>query len=945
MKKYLSTLPILFSLLLITTTSCNHQKLEKEGEEHEEYDGIREIMQHEFEMTKDPALGSVPIERLWDAISYTEALKQSNNYRSLTVAWQERGPIFDSVGPSNGNTRAGGTGAYSSGRMNGFIVDAGDPTGNTVFAGGACGGIWKCTNFLSTTAAPNWVAVNDAMSNMSIVSFAQDPTNLDIMYSATGEPWYNLGAVRGNGVYKSTNHGVTWTQLGATAGIGRSFKIICDASGNIYYATGGSGLLRSKDGGVSWTDIRPTSASSTTCTDLELSSTGILHASFGFGGSTVFHRFTSSPATATSTLRWTTSTGIRNSSTIARRLELATIADTVYAVTSNSSNNVDSCYKSVDGGVTFSKMNSVAMPNIANTQAWYDLTLSINPSNSHEIIVGGLDAYKSSDDGQTYSRLTYWVTNAPYVHADHHLMQWTKLGETQNIISIATDGGIFYSLNNGVTFTDRNKNLAIKQFYSCAIHPSDANYVLGGAQDNGSHQFKNAGLSYSTEVTGGDGAFVDIDQDQPQYQFTSYVYNQYRRSTNGGASWSSFNISSTIGDFINPFDYDDVQNIMLCGANNNFFIRWNDPQTASGTASTNTISLTELSGTVSTIQVSPYTTGRAYFGSSTGRIIRVDNTISTTGSGSSDVTLLNQPASGNVSCIAVGTNDNNLLAVYSNYGINNVWYSNNGGTSWTGIDGNLPDMPVRWAVFHPTDNNKLLIATEAGVFTTGLINGGSTQWFPSPGFPLVRTDMLKLRKSDNTVVAATHGRGMWSGNILEILPLRNITLTGVLENDNRVNLSWKIGGSGSQVKYFVQTSIDGINYQQIAELNSIFSYKHFLNTNGAYFRILATEPNAAPVFSNVVFIKSNKTIKGLQVKVSPNPLNSLGNLSISSSNTGNYNWQLCNVQGSILKTGNGNIQAGTTSVQPIEVSKLSPGMYIIKVLQGNEKQTTTFIKQ
>jgi len=54
---------------------------------------------------------------------------------------------------------------------------------------------------------------------------------------------------------------------------------------------------------------------------------------------------------------------------------------------------------------------------------------------------------------------------------------------------------------------------------------------------------------------------------------------------------------------------------------------------------------------------------------------------------------------------------------------------------------------------------------------------------------------------------------------------------------------------------------------------------------------------------------------------------------------------LCNVQGSILKTGNGNIQAGTTSVQPIEVSKLSPGMYIVKVLQGNEKQTTTFIKQ
>ena len=100
---------------------------------------------------------------------------------------------------------------------------------------------------------------------------------------------------------------------------------------------------------------------------------------------------------------------------------------------------------------------------------------------------------------------------------------------------------IFYSDNNGVSFTDRNVGLGLKQFYSCAIHPVLTNYFLAGAQDNGSHQFNGPGLTSSVEVTGGDGAYVHIDQDEPQYQFTSFVYNQYRRSTDGGATWGNIN--------------------------------------------------------------------------------------------------------------------------------------------------------------------------------------------------------------------------------------------------------------------------------------------------------------------------------------------------------------------------------------------------------------------
>ena len=88
---------------------------------------------------------------------------------------------------------------------------------------------------------------------------------------------------------------------------------------------------------------------------------------------------------------------------------------------------------------------------------------------------------------------------------------------------IGCDGGLFFTANGGTNFADKNTGLRLKQFYSVAIHPTLTNYFLAGAQDNGTHQFNGAGLTSSVEVTGGDGAYVDIDQDQPQYQFGAYT--------------------------------------------------------------------------------------------------------------------------------------------------------------------------------------------------------------------------------------------------------------------------------------------------------------------------------------------------------------------------------------------------------------------------------------
>lgn len=770
---------------------------EDEEEDHDGYDGAAARDQFEFERIKDPALGYVPMERLMTAVDYTsrtkEAARMNRTAKTASVlSWQERGPIYDLVGAS-GNSRGGSS--STSGRTAAVLIDTlNDPSGNTAFCGGIAGGLWKCTNFLSTI--PNWQHVDDRFDNLAISSICQNPANPSVLYFSTGEATSNIDAVYGGGVWKSTNGGTTWTKLPAGTGFLRSFKIACDAAGNVFLAhrsTGtpasfAAGLYRSSDGGTSWQNITPAllTSSNTICTDIEISTTGKLHASFGYriaaGSTKVQHVYTNSPATVTASAGWVASTGLRTFSTVdsAYRLELATRGDVLYGVTVNTAGNLDSCYKSVDGGATWTKQNTTAFTTgILNGQGWYNLTLQINPSNFSEVLVGGLDLYKSADNGATFpTRMTYWISNLPYVHADHHFMQWWTAGAESRIV-IGSDGGVFYSNDAGATFSDKNRNLAIKQFYDGGIHPAAGSpYLLAGAQDNGVHALTNPGLSYSTEVYGGDGCFVHINQQNPQIQFGSYVYNTYRRSTDGGATWSSISFSSSAGLFANPYDYDDGQNVLYAswgtqGGANNQILRWTDANTSTNAS---LLTLPGLSGgNPSTFKVSPFTKDRVFIGSSTGKLIRLDNAKTVTSANvNTNATSIAGAAfpTANLSCVNTGSSDNYLVATFSNYGVSHVFYSTDGGRNWTKIDGNLPDIPVRWALFDPQDNGRLFLATEAGVYSTDAVNGAGTVWNPDTNFPTVRTDVLKIRLSDNTVVAATHGRGLFTAAIPALPEIR-----------------------------------------------------------------------------------------------------------------------------------------------------------------------------
>ena len=746
-------------LLLFTTVISNvviAQRGKKNREEKENGKGIAARFALELNMTKDPVLGYVPKGRLVEAYNQRKFRLENNANRATLFNWIERGPNSDVVGASNGNTRPGN--GITSGRIRTLWEDQSDATGKTVWIGGVDGGLWKTNDITATPAT--WTPINDYLGNLSVASICQDPTNFNIMYFGTGEKADNADAVRGAGVWISTDHGVNWTVMNGTSNFWKISKVLCDASGNLYVAcssgSGNPGLQRYTKSTGTWANITPTGLS-TRIEDIELSSTGRFHVACGYRSSAASsgYRYTDFPATVIAST-WISPVTSYTPAEI--NVDLASNGNTLYALPSNSSYQVATIYKSTDGGANWAATGST--PTFTSGQGWYCMGVAIDPNNANNVIVGSLDCYKSTNGGTSWTKISEWVgTTGQYVHADQQIITW----RSNNQVLVGCDGGIHYSPNGGTNFYDKNTGLRIKQFYSVAIHPSSTNYFLAGAQDNGNHQLNSPGLGSSVEVTGGDGAFVHIDQNQPAYQWGAYVYNRYRRSTNGGSSWSSIDFSSS-GRFINPTDYDDANNIMYCSYTANTYLRWNDPQTGSTFAS---VSMELNGGSVSAIKVSPYNSNTVFFGGGGGTSPALTkatnaNSIPTI---TSIISSSMQSGGGNINCIELGTNDNNIIVAFSNYGINNLWVTNDGGANWSAVDGNLPDMPVRWAMFYPGDNTKAIIATETGVWQTELINGSLTAWDPETGFPNVRTDMLQYRSSDGLLAAATHGRGIFTTSI------------------------------------------------------------------------------------------------------------------------------------------------------------------------------------
>jgi PKD repeat protein len=709
-------------------------------------DGIEIALLEDMQSIVDPATNTVPLERLVVAKQYKDSLVAERKTRGAIP-----GVTWTSLGSQN-----------QAGRSRAVHVDLNDPTGHTVWVGSVGGGLWKTTNI--SVAQPQWTTNTQLLSNLSISDIVQDPSNTAIMYFCTGESHGGSGAIRGLGVFKSTDSGNTWAQLASTNNSTYHWttRMFVNTNGDVFVCTE-SGLYRSLNGGNTFTKVLGqgmgiTGANSNQCNDIERAANGDLYCSLD--GSV--HKSIDGGTTWGAAVTLPISAG---------RIEIACApSDANYLYLLVEFNNVvNGILRSIDGGVSYTARTEpvdsdggIPATDFSRGQAWYDLSIAVDPSNRDALWVGGIDIFKSPDGGSTWQQQSHWYgANFQYVHADQHDILFDPFNP--NKAYFVHDGGIDQTLNASaanVTTSYKGYNYNTIQFYACAMHPdTSAAYYLAGAQDNGTQQFTQDVFAPTYEVTGGDGAFCHIDQDEPIFQWTSYIYNNYRRSTDGGNNFIDVNFGNS-GRFINPTDYDNVNNIMYCARNSNQYMVWTNPQTGN---STQNKTVTQFGGSqVSCITVSPNTANRVFFGSSAGKVVRVDNANGTTPV-ITDITGAGMPTVSYVSCIEVEVgNDQHIIAVFRNYGINNVWETTNGGTSWTAIDGNLPDMPIRWALFNPLNNNQVLLATELGVWSTDLLQGATTDWAATnSGLANVRVDMLQTRASDRKVIAATHGRGLF----------------------------------------------------------------------------------------------------------------------------------------------------------------------------------------
>lgn len=738
--------------------------------------------EQDFLRTMNPRLKRPTPEKL-PAI-FKDVQRQKELFRgtpgAVSTPWVERGP--NNIG---GRTRA-------------IMFDPNDDTYKKVWAGGVTGGLWFNNDI--TNSDSGWHSVDHFWDNIAITCIAYDPNNTQVFYVGTGEAWGG-GATSGigAGVWKTSDGGTSWEQLSATDKYFYVNDLVVrnESSSSVLYVgvnatsymgrnhqndQGGFnyGLYRSTNGGTDFSQVLPNingGSGNYTTGDLKIGADNRIYVGtvgnvYGWGGGSVLYSDNG------------TSWSVVNVETDGGRVELgvaASNANYVYALC-ESGYEVSGIYKSVNGGQSWS---SVSEPNDADggipstdfsrTQAWYDLVIAVDPNDEDKVIAGGVDLFRSTDGGSSWDQISKWANTQelytkPYsiVHADQHAIVF-KPGSSSQLL-VGNDGGVFYTNNisaaaSSDVFYSRNKNYNVTQFYTCAIHPTAAtDYFLAGAQDNGTQQFNSAGINSTVDVNGGDGAACFIDEDNPNYQIASYVYNVYTLSDNGGQSFDiSLSNDQSTGEFINTADYDSRQNCLYSGSSTY------EIQRISNVTSSSSVDWLELNedmgGSASIIKVSPYTTSSTtlFIGADGGRIYKMTNA---NGSPSSSRIGANAGLpTGSVSSIEFGASEDEIIVTYSNYGVSSVWYTIDGGSSWSEKEGNLPDMPIRWALMNPSDSNEVIAATEVGVWSTSNFQALSPTWKASnSGLSNVRVDMLRMRDSDKEVIAATHGRGLFSSS-------------------------------------------------------------------------------------------------------------------------------------------------------------------------------------
>src|SRR5450755_2181963 len=724
----------------------------------------------------------------------------------LAASAMAQAPIrFDSASVSGLPARNIGS-AVMSGRI--AAVDAAHDQGRlTVFAGAASGGVWKSVNGGTTFSS-----VFDKPDVQSIGAVTIDPTNSKVVWVGTGESWVRNSVSVGDGIYKSTDGGDNWTNVGLKDSEHIARILVDPKDGNTVYACATGhlwndnnerGVYKTTDGGKSWSKVLAGKNGSTGCGMLSMSPLDpkTLYASMwdfrregwtfrsGGEGSGLFKSTDGGQ-------HWTELTDANSKGLPAKpygRIALAVAPSNTQIVYAMIESKDSALYRSDDGGKSWSKRDA------SQFMVWrpfYFANLIVDPKDPEKVFKPDLVLLLSVNGGKSFSAVS------SKAHGDFHAV-WID-PENPNLVIAGDDGGLWRSQDGGTRWMHQI-NLPVSQFYHVSVDNADPYHVYGGLQDNSSWVGDSSypgGVSYSRweNMFGGDGFWMFEDPADPAYIYAEAQggsigrVNRYTHEGRAITPYPEYGEKKLRFNWNTPIHMSpNEKGTIYIGAQFLFRSRnhgqtWerispdlttNDPekqkQEESGGITVDN-SAAEMHTSIYSISESPKNGQIIWVGTDDGNLqITRDGAKTWTNT----VSAVGVPKFSWVSTVAASrfdeatayvTFDRHMLGDMNPY----LYKTTDYGKTWKALP--VQDSSVRGYAHVITEDtvkpNVLLLGTEFGLWIS--IDGGE-QWAQYKGsdFPdvAVRDIVVQPRASD--LVLATHGRGIWI--IDDISPLRALT--------------------------------------------------------------------------------------------------------------------------------------------------------------------------
>lgn len=683
--------------------------------------------------------------------------------KSLTSNWTN-------LGPFSSNAEAPGIGRITSVAFH--------PTNpGIIWAGTPGGGLWRTVN-----GGVVWTPLTDNMPNtLGISDVVVHPTSPNILYISTGDAVGGLIAGPSTGVLRSTDGGETWNTTGLSFNLNnhiRIFRLIINPSNpDILLAATNNGIYRTTNGGTNWTLV-----TGGFFYDLKFrpGNTNIVYAC---SQDRIFRSVNGGASFAQVQ-------AIPNSIRLAMAVTPAN-PDMVAVVSAgnvngfNGSNGFNGVYTSSNSGQSYTLRSSA--PNLmgwasdgsdSGGQGWYDLCITISPTNANAVFVGGVNLWRSLNGGTSWTLInklhpSYPGQGVAVVHADKHYLGW----QNNNTLFQGCDGGIHRSTDNGNTWTDLTNTMAIGQIYRIGVSQAD-NRVICGLQDNGT---KLRGTNNQwTSPLGGDGMDCAIHPTNPSIMYGSFQEGDVQRSTDGGQQFTRIIFRQGEGAWVTP---------ITLAPNGTLFVGYRDVwRTTNQGANWTNISLNlSPNNPLTSLAVAP-TNINVIYAANDFTVFR------TTNGGSNWQTVFTRPTGTKITAIQISPNDANRVYITLGGYVagQKIYRSTNGGANWTNISGVLPNLPANCIIERSGSNQTLFIGMDVGVYTR---DAADTSWVlfntKLPNAPILD---LEIRNSTNTLRAATFGRGLWETPIINTSAVcntpSNLTTTDISCTTNTARFNW-----------------------------------------------------------------------------------------------------------------------------------------------------------